>query len=94
MSDIFATPWTIACQAALSMRFPRQEYRSGLLLQGVSLTQESSRHPQGIFLTQEYNLQFLHWQVDSFLLGYQGIPGIFHPTVGLLGHNATVGLPS
>ena len=30
MSDSFATPWTVACQAALSMGFPRQEYRSGL----------------------------------------------------------------
>ena len=27
-----ATPWTIACQAPLSMRFPRQEYWSGLPL--------------------------------------------------------------
>ena len=25
----FATPWTVACQAALSIRFPRQEYWSG-----------------------------------------------------------------
>ena len=24
------TPWTVACQTPLSMRFPRQEYRSGL----------------------------------------------------------------
>ena len=36
MSDSFATPWTIACQAPLSMGFPRQEYWLGLqfLLQG------------------------------------------------------------
>ena len=27
---LFATPWTIACQAPLSMGFPRQEYWSGL----------------------------------------------------------------
>ena len=27
-----ATPWTIACQAPLSMGFPRQEYWSGLSL--------------------------------------------------------------
>ena len=27
---IFATPWTVACQASLSMGFPRQEYWSGL----------------------------------------------------------------
>ena len=30
MSDSFVTPWTVACQAPLSMGFPRQEYRSGL----------------------------------------------------------------
>ena len=30
MSDSFATPWTIARQAPLSMGFPRQEYWSGL----------------------------------------------------------------
>ena len=30
MSDSFATPWTVACQAPLSMQFPRQEYCSGL----------------------------------------------------------------
>ena len=30
MSDSFATLWTIVCQAPLSMRFPRQEYWSGL----------------------------------------------------------------
>ena len=30
MSDSFATPWTVACQAPLSMRFSRQEYWSGV----------------------------------------------------------------
>ena len=30
MSDSFATPWTVAHQAPLSTRFPRQEYWSGL----------------------------------------------------------------
>ena len=28
--QLFATPWTIACQASLSMEFSRQEYWSGL----------------------------------------------------------------
>ena len=32
MLDSFATPWTVACQAPLSMGFPRQKYWSGLLL--------------------------------------------------------------
>ena len=27
---LFATPWTVACQASLSMGVPRQEYQSGL----------------------------------------------------------------
>ena len=31
MSNSFATPWTVACQAPLSMGFPRQEYWGGLL---------------------------------------------------------------
>ena len=26
VSDSSATPWTVSCQAALSMEFPRQEY--------------------------------------------------------------------
>ena len=28
--QLFATPWTVACQAPLSMGFPRQDYWSGL----------------------------------------------------------------
>ena len=28
--ELFATPWTIVCQAPLSVGFPRQEYWSGL----------------------------------------------------------------
>ena len=30
MSDFYATPWTVACQAPLFMIFSRQEYCSGL----------------------------------------------------------------
>ena len=35
--QLFVTPWTIACQAPLSLRFLRQEYWSGchFLLQGI-----------------------------------------------------------
>ena len=32
LSNSFATPWTVACQAPLSMGFSRQEYWSGLPL--------------------------------------------------------------
>ena len=31
LSDSFVTAWTVACQAPLSMAFPRQEYWRGLL---------------------------------------------------------------
>ena len=30
MSDSSVSPWTVACQAPLSLGFPRQEYWSGL----------------------------------------------------------------
>ena len=30
ISNSFATPWAIACQASLSMGFPRQEYWTGM----------------------------------------------------------------
>ena len=32
MSNSFVTLWSIACQASLTMGFPRQEYWSGLTL--------------------------------------------------------------
>ena len=58
-ADSFSTPWTVACQAPLSMGFSRQEYWSGL----PSLL-------QGIFPTQGSNLRLLHWQVDSSPLSH------------------------
>ena len=52
-----ATPWTVACQAPLSMEFSRQEYWGGLhfLLQGLFPTQGLKLHL----------LSLLLWQVDS-----------------------------
>ena len=43
---LFATPWTVAYQAPLSMGFSRQEYWSRLPfpLQGIFLTQGSNPH--------------------------------------------------
>ena len=57
------TPWIVACQAPLSLGFPRQEYWSGLhfLL-------------QGIFPTQGLDLYLLHWQADSLPLHHLGGP--------------------
>ena len=57
---LFATPWTVASQAPLSMEFSR----SGLhfLLQGIFLTQGSN----------PCLLCPLHWQVDSLPLRHLG----------------------
>ena len=65
---LFATPWTVACQAPLSMGFSRQEYWSGLPFPS-----------QGIFPTQGSNPHFLcllHWQADSLPLSHLVSPFI------------------
>ena len=46
--QLFATLWTVACEAPLSMRFSKQEYQSGC-----------HAHLQGIFPTQGSNLHRL-----------------------------------
>ena len=56
---LFATPWTVAHQAPLSMGSPRQEYWSGLPFP-----------PPGIFLTQGSNLCLLHWQMHPLPLNH------------------------
>ena len=80
MSDSFAVSWTIACQAPLSMGFPRQEYWSGLpfLL-------------QGIFLTQVLNSHLLHWQVDYLALSHLRRHTIQHKII--LHLNCVIRLP-
>ena len=53
-----ATPWIVACQTSLSMRFPRKEYWSGLPCP-----------LQGIFQAQGLNPHLLcplQWQVGFF----------------------------
>ena len=51
---LFATPWTIAHQAPLSMGFSRQEYWSGLPCP-----------PPGDLPDPLHLLHLLHWQADS-----------------------------
>ena len=62
---LFVAPWTVTCQAPISMGFPRQEYWVGchFVL-------------RGIFLTQESNPRFLPWQADSLPLSHQGSPTV------------------
>ena len=59
------TPWAIACQGALSVGFPGQEYSSGLL----PFPFPGDSPGSGI-----RNPHLLCWQVDSLLLSYQGNP--------------------
>ena len=57
---LFVTPWTVAYQAPLSLRFSRQEYWSELLF------------PPPLDLPdQRLNTHLLHWQVDSLPLSHQ-----------------------
>ena len=56
-------PWTVACQAPLSMGFPGQN--TGVGCHFLS---------QMIFPTQELNPRLLHWQADSLPLSHQEEP--------------------
>ena len=62
MSDS-ATPWTVACQAPLSVGFSRQEYYSG-----------SHSLLQGIFPTQGSNPGLSHCRKILYHLSHQGSP--------------------
>ena len=57
MSDSFSTPYTVPCQAPLSMRSPRQGFWSGL-----PFLPPGHLHDPGIEL---HVLHLLHWQAGS-----------------------------
>ena len=61
--QLFATPWTVAHKAPLSMGLSRQEYRSGL-----------PSHLQGIFPTQGSNPGFLHCRQILYHLSHLKSP--------------------
>jgi len=65
VSDFFATSWTVACQAPLSMGFSRQDYWNGLPFP----SSEDLPNP-GIESASPT------WQEDSLLLSHQGSPRI------------------
>ena len=62
-AQLFATPWTAAHQASLSMRFSRQEYQSGLPFPSP-----------GVFPTQGLNLGLPHCRQILYQLSYKGSP--------------------
>ena len=61
---LFANPWTVTCQAPLSMGFSSKNTGAGChsLLQGIFLTQGSNPHL----------LCLWHWQMDSLPLSHLG----------------------
>ena len=61
MSDSFATPWIVACQAALSTGFPRQEYWNGLPFPSPGYLPDPGIEPESPAL-----------QVDSLLQSPKG----------------------
>ena len=63
LSHIFATPWTVAHQAPLSMKFSRQEYQSGLPFP-----------PPGDLPHPGINPSFPALQADSLPLSHQRSP--------------------
>ena len=69
MSDSFANPWTIACQASVLMGLPRQENWSELPFPSP-----------GIFPTQGSNLCLLYWQAVSLPLSHQRSPYMYTHT--------------
>ena len=63
VSNCFATPWTVICQAPLSKGFPRQEYWSGLPLPSP-----------GDLPDPEFKHTSPAWQVNSLPLSHLGSP--------------------
>ena len=61
--QLFATPWTVARQAPLSMRFSRQEYWSGLPFPSPGDVPDPGIEPRSPAL-----------QADSLQLSYEGSP--------------------
>ena len=61
MSDSLI-PWTVACQAPLSMGFPRQECWSGLPFPSPGDLPDPGIDPRSV-------TSLLHWQVGSLLPG-------------------------
>ena len=54
MSDSFETSWAVACQAPLSMCFPREEYWNGLLFPSPGDLPDPEKEPMSPSLQADY----------------------------------------
>ena len=68
LSRDFAALWTVAHQAPLSVKFPRQEYRSGLPFPSLGDLPNPGTEPLSPV-----------WQADSLPLSHQGSPHTVNP---------------
>ena len=57
--QLFAVPWTVGCQAPLSMEFSRQKYCSGLAFPTLGDLPDPG-------IRRTFPLCLLHWQVDLY----------------------------
>ena len=64
--QLFSTTWTVACQAPLSMGFPRKKYWSGLQFPSPGELPNPGIKPA--------SSESLIWQVDSLLVSHLGSP--------------------
>ena len=74
---LFATLWTVACQASLSKEFSRQEYWSGLLCLPPGDLPDPGIDPRLLHL--------LHWQMGSLPLDCLGGQGAAQGSASLAG---------
>ena len=82
--QLFATIWTVTCQALLSMGFSRQEYWSGLSFPPPGDLPDPAR-------SNPHLLQLLRWQADSLPLGHLGLKITLLLNLGFPCHSAGKG---
>ena len=83
--QLFAIPWTVACQAPLSMGFPRKEYWSGLLFPPPGYTPSLRIEPVSHIscLGRQVLYHFHHWRsppevIENLEMGnYPRLSGYF-----------------
>ena len=69
---LFATPWTVACQASLSWEFSRQEYWSRLPFPMLEIFPTQGFNPQLLHLLHWRQIRYLWatWETQSLWIGY------------------------
>ena len=72
--QLFVAPWTVACQAPLSMEFSRQEYWGGLPFPSAGDLSDPGIEPGSLALQADPLLSELHRKVPANLERILGQP--------------------